>query len=133
MQYSNRIINELQHIISGNGKVVQGGIIQAIASYLRAGETTSAVASEDKYIKKEETKKLIAYIHTHHLWINTIQEENYLLQGAEQKVYIKDEISVLKLNDAIYYATWYDYFINLLLNNYFFPNTAYQLLGFYKS
>jgi len=96
LQSSNKIIYELQHIISGNGKVVQGGIIQAIASYLRTGETTSAVASEDKYIKKEETKKLIAYIHTHQLWIKTIQEENYLSQGAEQKVYIKDEISVFE-------------------------------------
>ena len=38
-----------------------------------------------------------------------------------------------KLNDAIYYASWVDYFNNLLLNNYFFPDTAYNLVGFYKS
>jgi len=37
-----------------------------------------------------------------------------------------------KLNDAIYYASWIDYFHNLLLNNLFFPDTAYHLLGFYK-
>lgn len=36
------------------------------------------------------------------------------------------------MNDAIYYATWYNYFINLLLNNYFFADTAYKLVGFYK-
>jgi putative ubiquitin-RnfH superfamily antitoxin RatB of RatAB toxin-antitoxin module len=40
---------------------------------------------------------------------------------------------VLKLNDGIYYASWEDYFNNLLLNNYFFPDTAYNLIGFYKS
>ena len=40
--------------------------------------------------------------------------------------------TVLKLNDAIYYANWVDYFHNLLLNNLFFPDTAYQLLGFHK-
>jgi len=34
------------------------------------------------------------------------------------------------LNDAIYYLSWVDYFVNLLLNNYFFPDTAYKLLGF---
>ena len=38
----------------------------------------------------------------------------------------------MKLNDSIYYAFWEDYFDNLLLNNYFFPETAYNLLGFYK-
>ncbi len=41
-------------------------------------------------------------------------------------------MTVLKLNDAIYYASWIDYLHNLLLNNLFFPDTAYQLLGFYK-
>ena len=40
---------------------------------------------------------------------------------------------VLKLNDSIYYESWIDYFENLLLNNYFFPDTAYKLIGFYKS
>jgi putative ubiquitin-RnfH superfamily antitoxin RatB of RatAB toxin-antitoxin module len=48
-------------------------------------------------------------------------------------VYIKNTRQVLKLNDAIYYASWIDYFNNLLLNNYFFPDTAYNLVGFYKS
>lgn len=39
---------------------------------------------------------------------------------------------VLKLNDAIYYKSWKDYFINLLLHNHFFPDTAYELKGFVK-
>jgi hypothetical protein len=45
---------------------------------------------------------------------------------------------LLKLNQnwafsglTIYYTTWLDYFYNLLLNNYFFPDTAYNLKGFY--
>ena len=59
--------------------------------------------------------------------------ENYISQGAEHKVYLKDDKSVLKLNDSIYYTSWIDYLNNLLLNNYFFSDTAYQLLGFYKS
>jgi hypothetical protein len=66
------------------------------------------------------------------LWLKDINLDNYVSQGAEQKVYLKDGSSVLKLNDAIYYATWIDYLHNLLLNNLFFPDTAYQLLGFYK-
>ncbi|MGV9004659.1 putative polyvalent protein kinase domain-containing protein [Flavobacterium sp.] len=56
----------------------------------------------------------------------------YVSEGAEQKVYLKDSENVLKLNDAIYYTSWKDYFLNLLLHNYFFPDTAYQLVGFTK-
>src|SRR5690606_30191396 len=51
-------------------------------------------------------------------------------EGAEQKVYLKDSTSVLKLNDTIYYESWIDYFYNLLLHNYFFEDTAYKLIGF---
>jgi len=36
------------------------------------------------------------------------------------------------LNDSIYYSSWKDYFYNLLLHNYFFPDTAYELIGFTK-
>ena len=35
------------------------------------------------------------------------------------------------MNDSIYYETWEDYFNNLLLNNYFFPDTSYRLIGFH--
>ncbi len=45
---------------------------------------------------------------------------------------MKDSEHVLKLNDAIYYSCWVDYFHNLLLHNYFFPDTAYELIGFTK-
>lgn len=38
----------------------------------------------------------------------------------------------LKLNDAIYYSTWRDYLLNLLLHNFFFKDTAYELIGFTK-
>jgi len=47
-------------------------------------------------------------------------------------VYLNGEKEVLKLSDSIYYASWLDYFYNLLLHNYFFPDTAYQLKGFYR-
>ena len=52
--------------------------------------------------------------------------------GAEQKVYLYNKHKVIKLNDGIYYETWLDYLNNLLLNNFFFPDTAYQLIGFYE-
>lgn len=67
------------------------------------------------------------------MWINSLDFGAYLSEGAEQRVFIQDEKTVCKLNDSIYYATWADYFDNLLLNNYFFSDTAYSLKGFYLS
>lgn len=47
-------------------------------------------------------------------------------------MYLYNKHKVIKLNDGIYYETWLDYFNNLLLNNFFFPDTTYKLIGFYK-
>lgn len=91
------------------------------------------MAEENKHDKTEETKRLIQYINEHQLWNCNIDFSAFISAGAEQKVYIQNNRKVLKLNDAIYYISWIDYFNNLLLNNYFFPDTAYQLVGFYKS
>jgi hypothetical protein len=49
---------------------------------------------------------------------------------TEQKVYLKDTENVLKLNDSIYY-NFGRLFNNLLLHNYFFPDTAYDLIRLY--
>lgn len=125
--------DEIQHILSGKSQVKHGDFIQTIISFLRRSERTSNLVKEDKYFKEKETKSLIEFIQENNLWVENINLENYISQGAEQKVYLKDDKSVLKLNDSIYYASWIDYLNNLLLNNYFFSDTAYQLLGFYKN
>ncbi len=90
------------------------------------------MVEEGKHFKKQETDCLILYVEKNALWVTDINLENYVSEGAEQKVYLKDGKTVIKLNDTIFYNSWIDYFNNLLLNNYFFPDTAYQLLGFYK-
>jgi len=124
--------NELQGIISGKSQIRYGTTIQTIADYLRAGEGTSTLDKSDKHFKREETARLRTYITNHNLWKKDIDLNDYVAEGAEQKVYLKDSHTVIKLNDAIYYLSWVDYFVNLLLNNYFFPDTAYNLLGFFE-
>ena len=124
--------NELQDIISGKSQVRYGTTIQAAICYLKASEASSSLDKTDKHFKREETKKLKQYIDAQNLWVKDIDLNKYVSEGAEQKVYLKDSRSVLKLNDAIYYLSWVDYFINLLLNNYFFSDTAYKLLGFFE-
>ena len=124
--------NELHDIISGKSEVRFGTTIQAIACFLDNCSQTSTTTKESKHFKKEEAEKLEIYISQENLWVENIDFSQYVSEGAEQKVYLKDSDSVLKLNDSIYYNSWKDYFHNLLLHNYFFADTAYDLLGFTK-
>ncbi|MCF8460331.1 MAG: hypothetical protein K9G46_06380 [Flavobacteriales bacterium] len=125
--------HELQTILSGKSGNSHDAIIQAIAHHLRTGQRTGSVAETEHTNRTEEKARLLAFAKENELFYDKIDEHNYISEGAEQKVYIKDEQFVLKLNDAIYYASWEDYFLNLLLHNYFFADTAYQLLGFYEN
>ena len=122
---------ELQSIISGNGSVRNGEIIQTIASYLRAKKEAIQGSSDAKLDKEQEAQILIEYIEAHNLWFRDYDESSYVGEGAEQKVYeSSDPKYIIKLNDSIFYAYWEDYFYSLLLHNFFFPHLAYELLGF---
>jgi len=122
--------DDIQHILSGKSQVKHHHLIQTTCSYLKGSQGTSSMVKVQQQHKEEETKILIQFAEDNNLWVENINIDLYLSQGAEQKVYLKDGTSVLKLNDSIYYVSWIDYFHNLLLNNLFFPDTAYQLLGF---
>lgn len=124
--------DDIQDILSGKSQVKHHHLIQATCSYLNRSQGTGSVAEKQQQIKEQETEKLIQFADHNNLWIENINLDNYVSQGAEQKVFLKDGATVLKLNDSIYYASWIDYFHNLLLNNLFFPDTAYNLLGFHK-
>jgi hypothetical protein len=124
--------DDIQYILSGKSQVKHHHLIQTACSYLKGSQGASSMAKDQQQLKEEETKSLIQFAGDNNLWVDNIDIDLYVSQGAEQKVYLKDGTSVLKLNDAIYYASWVDYFHNLLLNNLFFPDTAYLLLGFYK-
>ncbi|MFE3871070.1 hypothetical protein ACFX5F_07525 [Flavobacterium sp. ZS1P70] len=125
--------HELQNIISGKSQVRHGNAIQAIARYLRRSKSSSSEAKESKQIKTEEAKNIRQFCDQNNFWNTEIDITTFVSSGAEQKVYLHNEFQVFKLNDSIYYLAWEDYFNNLLLNNYFFPDTAYQLVGFYES
>ena len=128
----NDLKDELHNILSGKSEVRFGAVIQTIASYLNDGEKTSPIIEIEKHFKSEEAKRLESYISEKNLWVENIDFSQYVSEGAEQKVYLNDSEHVLKLNDAIYYNSWKDYFYNLLLHNFFFSDTAYELRGFTK-
>lgn len=99
---------QLYDVISGKSQVRFGTIIQAIASYLEKSEETGREIKVGKHFKEQEEKRLKDFIEKHQLWKSDIDFSQYVSEGAEQRVYLKDSGHVLKLNDSIYYATWRD-------------------------
>ncbi|MDP4934320.1 MAG: hypothetical protein NWR30_06380 [Salibacteraceae bacterium] len=128
----NHLKNELHNIISGKSQVRFGTTIQTITRYLSDCQKSGTKIEDQKHFRKQETKNLEVFISENKLWISDIDLSQYVSEGAEQRVYLKDSDHVLKLNDAIYYTNWQDYFHNLLLHNFFFRDTAYELIGFTK-
>ena len=123
--------DELQNIIIGNGQVSYGNKLKKVQNFLRENASASVRAEKQKYLKSEEEDKLRAFIQEENLYYDEqILEDDFITEGAEQRVYRLDDFSVIKLNDSIFYEYWYDYFNSLLIHNYFFHTTAYQFLGF---
>jgi len=117
--------NELQSIISGNGKVRHGEIVQTITNHLRGKKKTISEVEKTKFYKEQETEILIEFIISENLWFNNIDKSKYIGEGAEQKIFeFSDPNFVLKLNDSIFYQSWEDYLNSVLLHNYFFPHLA---------
>ncbi len=128
----NLLKKEIQHVISGKSQVRFGAAIQTVAGYLSTSTKSGTSVKNAKSLKQQETKRLETFAAKHNLWITDIDFTQYVSEGAEQRVYLKDTNHVLKLNDSIYYNSWVDYFHNLLLHNFFFEDTAYKLRGFAK-
>lgn len=123
--------NELQGIISGTRSVTNGTAIQAITDFIRKGQAAGINAEKDKFVKEQEAAAILTYANTNDFFVSDPHSSRYLAEGAEQKVYLNnDGLSVTKLNDSIFYETWTDYFNSLLLHNFFFPATSYELIGF---
>ena len=126
----------IEDIIKGN--VIEGekDYLTTIRNYLlTCFETNNEIETKYNYQSTNKEKQklvLIDYLDNNNLWIDDeLIENNYLVEGGEAKIYFgKDARSVIKLNDAIYYSTWLDYFNSVLLHNCFFPNTFYELVGF---
>ena len=54
------------------------------------------MAKDQQQLKEEETKRLIQFLDYNNLWVDNIDIDLYISQGAEQKVYLKDGSTVLK-------------------------------------
>ena len=126
-----KIKDELQHIIFGNEQTGNTSQLKKAQSFLRGNAKTGSVIKNAKPLKSEEEICLIAFIQTENLFYSPeIPVLNFVAEGAEQRVYRLDDMYVIKLNQSIFYEYWLDYFNSLLVHNYFFSATQYELLGF---
>lgn len=124
---------ELQNIISGISNKKPGNLIQTVTHQLNTSKKQGVAIKKYKLSKLQEEEILTAFADTNNLWVNNIDENSFLAEGAKQKVYLcNDGKTVLKLNDSIFYVSWVDYFLSLQLHNYFFSATNYTLIGFTK-
>ncbi len=89
---------------------------------------------EGKARRKEEQQSCLNnYAQQNNLWLPA-PTDNFLARGGESRVFLSaDGRNVIKLNDGGYYATWTEYFNNLVIHNLLFPGTAYNLIGFTMS
>ncbi len=125
------IKNELQNIIFGDGSVGTTSQLKKVQNFLRTNEKASIRSKEQKYLKSEEAICLIEFAHNENLFYSEeISEYKFISAGAEQRVYYYDDFHVIKINEAVFYEYWLDYFNSILIHNYFFPATAYDFLGF---
>src|SRR5688572_3102597 len=130
--------NKIKDIISGTHINWQTDNCTAARNYLCRSFTPSTKVKTNfqstQLIKKEQETALIKYIGQNDLWIDRPPQANrFLTQGGEAEVYLNaDEQQVIKFNDAVYYATWLDFFTSILLHNLLFEETGYQLIGFTK-
>lgn len=125
------IKNELQNIITGNGQKGGKCLIKKTQVYLGGNEIPSFQNPKIQYLKSEEERSLILFIEENKLFYEkSIQKRNFIAEGAEQKVYCLNDLHIIKLNDTIFYEFWKDHFNSLLIHNYFFESTKYELLGF---
>lgn len=121
--------DEIRNVISGKSKVRNGDAIQAAAAYLREIQGANPSSKDSKQVKAQEGSRLKKYAISNDIWLPETDYETPVTGGGEQDVYFLGK-SVIKTNFGIYYNSWLDYLNNLLLHNLFFPDTAYELIGF---
>lgn len=133
---SNEIRQKLQNIIGGDDVEGREDHCSAIRNLLCKSFGSSPTVKKEfesrSIVKKEQAFFLISYAKRNNLWLDCLPKgAQYLTKGGESEVYLAaDQLNVIKTNDAIYYATWLEYFNSLLIHNLLFPNTCYKLLGF---
>ena len=134
--YSDDTRKKLQDIINGKHITWQGDTCTAARNFLCSSFSPNTTVKKDfdqqSAIKKEQGKLLNSFIEQNSLWLEPPDEtERFLTEGGEAKIYFSRQgAGVIKVNDAVYYLTWLDFFTSVLIHNLLFEETRYALMGF---
>jgi hypothetical protein len=120
------------------GKVLPGVTDRLLTArnFLYAGFTPDRTVKTDfeskLLVKEKQVTALVQWAKNNGCWMeDPPDKQQYLTRGGESLVFQDiDKRHVIKLNDAVYYATWLEYFDSLAIHNILFPDTAYTLSGF---
>ena len=133
---SHEIREKLQNIVHGtrfegpadNCATVRNLLVESFGT----GSTVKSEFESRAVIKEEQAGFLRTHAQESGLWLTYLPAgTEYLTRGGESKVYLDpDKLNLIKVNDAIYYATWSEYFTSVVIHNLLFPQTAYSLIGF---
>jgi hypothetical protein len=134
----NTLKNVLQNLISGTGRFGnkgEGNLIQTVSAYLRTNEGSGSKATARKRTKQKEEVSLRAFVKEQKIEYSfPLSAENLVDTQGEHTVYSsEDGKSIIKINSLNYYNSYTDYFHNLLIHNFLFPDTAYILIGFVEN
>jgi hypothetical protein len=132
-------VNKLSNILQGKSIESSGDTLETARNYLTKSFETSTKIEKDfsrfSIIKKEQQEYLTLLANQYSWWVNFEKIPcSFISEGGESKVYLSnDGRFVFKINDAVYYNTWLDFLNGICLHNLFFPETAYNLIGFEKN
>src|SRR4051812_36868386 len=107
---------KLENII--RGIIIKGAADHCTAArnFLCTSYSTSSTVKKDfdrqSIIKEEQASALKHYSTSTTLWMEHIPANAEMIaRGGEAQIYFaNDKRSVIKLNDAVYYATWLEFF-----------------------
>ena len=130
---SDEVREQLQNIIRGTCLERATDRCSAIRNLLiesfGASPTAKGEFESRLIVKEKQAEFLKTYAKESGLWLESLEPGiEYLTRGGESHIYLAaDRLNVIKVNDAVYYATWAEYFNSLVLHNLIFPNTTYSL------
>ena len=120
----------LENIVKGIVLEGKADNCTAARNLLCASFSTSTTVKKDfdsqSRIKKEQTEFLKHQSSQKKWWVQDLPDEtSFLTRGGEAKIYFApDRRSVIKINDAVYYATWLEFFNSLVIHNLLFEETT---------
>jgi hypothetical protein len=134
--FGNDTRKRLENIVKGVILEGESDHCTTVRNLLCASFRTSTTVKEDfenqLRVKKEQAEFLKDLSRSRNWWVHDLPAENsFLTRGGEAQVYLApDNRNVIKINDAVYYATWLEFFNSLTIHNILFEETTYTFLGF---